>query len=569
MITRDIKLLCDAQVRRFICEGFLVLPLEELGEDFHADFYRKSLQRQPRGFLTDKTDAAMPQIHSVLGTPTVRGALESLLGPGYIRHPHSGVSVEAADAEMHVDQGWHRDSYWGVQRVHHHRPRWLLCMYYPATVNLDMGPTAIAPGSQYYALPGDGDGRAHPPAEPIRHDQIDDPQRLMQSQDLTARDELLRQTIESLHPALRTEPMAVNGGCFCLFHYDLYHRKMRRRIPAGPGAPPRVMFKLLFTGGRARTAPSWDHVEQDDVPPTDETGTISAALAGSIWSFMLGDKGASGRAVARDVNTEGLTDVLHRGPSEDERMRATYELAGAGRGGDDVAIRRLVDALRTGGDATQRAAMHGLAASGPSAVEPLLAVLADTGVDDHVACCAVHAVGEAVEKPTEQMVDVIVRLSDRIGRFIERQTRAAGGWPAGGGGHFGPSGFGDRSPNPKERQAWTAKLLHATCLQTLGVMGQKATAAADETVVRAVVEQCAACLGRPEPGGGNPDYADDSALSSGFMSRQNAALGLRMLCNDALTPDLRRAVTDVCSKCVDDPDPFLAHYCRDTLERMG
>ena len=75
---------------------------------------------------------------------------------------------------MPFDQGWHRDSYWGVQRVRHHRPRWLLCMYYPAAVTLEMGPTAIAPGSQYYSLPADGDGSARTPAQPIRHDRIDD-----------------------------------------------------------------------------------------------------------------------------------------------------------------------------------------------------------------------------------------------------------------------------------------------------------------------------------------------------------------------------------------------------------
>ena len=119
----------------------------------------------------------MPELREVLDSATVRGALEGLLGRGYLRHPHSAAYVESGALEaaraVSLDQGWHRDSYWGVQRVRHHRPRWLLCMYYPAAVTLEMGPTAIAPGSQYYALPADGDGSARPPAQRIRHDQVE------------------------------------------------------------------------------------------------------------------------------------------------------------------------------------------------------------------------------------------------------------------------------------------------------------------------------------------------------------------------------------------------------------
>ena len=232
MFPEDIKLLSDAQVQQFIVDGFLVLPLDELGDVFHRGVYHLTIERRPNAELTDELDAAIPQVRTLLDSPTVRGALQSILGPGYIRHPHSGATVDscdlaAAQARGRSDQGWHRDSYWGVQRVHHHRPRWLLCMYYPATISLEMGPTAIVPGSQYYSLPGDGDGRARPPVQPIRHDLIDDPQRIMQGNDLVARDRLLRTMLKSLDPSLREVPMVVKAGSFCCFHYDVYHRRMR------------------------------------------------------------------------------------------------------------------------------------------------------------------------------------------------------------------------------------------------------------------------------------------------------------------------------------------------------
>lgn len=575
MARQEINLLSDAQVQRFILDGFLILPVDELGEDFHADFYQAAMERSPRGIVSDATDALMPEIGAVLNSPTVRGALQGLLGDGYIRHPHSGVSVEsveeAAPSAVPIDQGWHRDSYWGVQRVHHHRPRWLLCMYYPADVTIDMGPTAIAPGSHYYSLPGDGDGRARPPIEPIRHDQIDDPQRLMLGADLRARDQLLRKTIESLEPSLREVPMVVKGGSFCLFHYDSYHRRMRRGGAGAPATPPRVMFKLLFTCGRARTAPSWDHGHSDPSWAQHETTTIPRVLSESIWARMLGATTAgSGPASGfddTDHSTAQLTDVLHRSQCEHERMAAAYQLSQAGRAGNAESVRQLVDVLQHGSDAAQRAAMHALAAAGPVAVEPLLAVLAEPDVDHHVACCAVHALGEAAETPSLAMVKVVAELSDRIKQTIEAESRAAGGWPAGGGGHPAPSGFGFRSPNPKERQAWTPKLLHASCLQTLGVLGQRAQADGADDVVHAIIEQCIACLNAPEPGGSNPDYPADSALGSLLMSRQNAALGLRMLCveGSAISPKLRQVVVDACSGSAADPDKFLAHYCRDTL----
>ena len=247
MSDREIELLTDAHVQRFILEGFLVLGLDELGEGFHENVYRAALERQPQSGLSDDLDAAMPELREVLDSATVRGALEGLLGRGYLRHPHSAAYVESGATEaagtVPFDQGWHRDSYWGVQRVRHHRPRWLLCMYYPAAVTLEMGPTAIAPGSQYYALPADGDGSAHPPAQPIRYDQIDDPESLMQGADLAARDRLLRDTIVSLDPSLREAPMVVPAGSFCCFHYDMYHRRMRR-LPARDSQVPQVPLHL-------------------------------------------------------------------------------------------------------------------------------------------------------------------------------------------------------------------------------------------------------------------------------------------------------------------------------------
>ena len=538
-MSEKVELLSDTQVQQFIMDGQLTLSLDELGDDFHANVYRIANQRRPSGGLSDDIDGQMPELRAVLENPTVRGALQGILGHGYIRHPHTGAYVQdveyiSQESPPNLEQGWHRDSYWGVQRVRHHRPRWLICMYYPATVNLDMGPTAIAPGSQYYSLPGDGDGSARPPPQPIRHDELDDPERIMQRDDLVARDRLLRATIESLDPTLTESPTVVKAGSFCCFHYDLYHRRLRRLSMHDGTSPPRVMFKFLFTSGRHRTAPSWAHTDADPEWRNGERRPDRHVLWQSIWASMLGSTTAApartNEPILAEQSTSSTTEVLLGSEDEVERMGAAYRLGQAGHAGNTEAVLALTNVLQRGHDSAQRAAMHGLAVAGSTAVDPLLAVLSQPDVDHHVVCCAVHALGEAVEAPTVAMVNVIESLMNRVAHVIDTESRTAGGWPAGGGGHLPASGFPNKSPNPKERQAWPPKLLHATCLQALGLMGQRASSVGNTDVVHAIIEQCVACLTQAEPGGGNPDYPPDSTLGSGFMSRQNAALGLRILC---------------------------------------
>ena len=569
----EARLLTDDEVRRFIVDGFLVRQVDELGPDSHKEFYHRSIERRPGSLLSDEVDACMPELRAVLNGPTMRGALQGILGPGYLRHPHTGATVDREEephASSRFDQGWHRDSYWGVQRVRHHRPRWLLCMYYPTAIDLAMGPTAIAPGSQYYSLPADGDGSACPTEPPTRHDRIDDPQRLMQGDDLAARDRLLRAAIESIDPAMREVPMTVEAGSVGFFHYDIYHRRMRRA--AGAAGAPRVMFKFLYACGQARTRPSWDH-RNGDTPWTIGHDAVPHALTRSVWSFMLGEseaattpRNAGGSDASAPVS--GTIDALLGGRTEAARVAAAYELAQAARAGSTESVAGLIRALRRGGEASQRAAMHGLTAAGSAAVEPLMAILAEPDVDDHVACCAVHALGEAAGEPSLAMVDAVGTVMDRVAGEIANAVQGLDGWPAGGGGHPPASGFGRFSPNPKERQAWTPKLLHATCVQALGLMGQRAASKLGmHAVLGAIVARCVGCLNAPEPGGGNPDYEEDSTLGRGLMSRQNAALALRMLAtaSQAIDGRLRRAAAEACRRALTDADRFVPGYCRDAL----
>ena len=54
--------------------------------------------------------------------------LRAILGEGYVMHAHRALHTTADK-----DQGWHKDSYWGVRRMRHHRPRWAMAMCECAT----------------------------------------------------------------------------------------------------------------------------------------------------------------------------------------------------------------------------------------------------------------------------------------------------------------------------------------------------------------------------------------------------------------------------------------------------
>lgn len=61
---------------------------------------------------------AVPVLHALLETPTVRSGLASVLGPRYALHPHRFLHTSSAN-----DQDFHQDSSWGRRRMRSHLPK--------------------------------------------------------------------------------------------------------------------------------------------------------------------------------------------------------------------------------------------------------------------------------------------------------------------------------------------------------------------------------------------------------------------------------------------------------------
>ena len=64
------------------------------------------------------------EMAQIFEDPSVVAALTAVLGEGYAMHGH-----RALHTSRDHDQSWHKDSYWGVRRLRHHRPRWAMAMY--------------------------------------------------------------------------------------------------------------------------------------------------------------------------------------------------------------------------------------------------------------------------------------------------------------------------------------------------------------------------------------------------------------------------------------------------------
>ena len=89
----------------------------------------------------------------VLQSPEVHGALLTLLGAGYLEHPHRYCHVQTQQdlaASAHAAKlaaNSHQDSYTPLGRPRQHHIRFLRVMYYPQDTPQELGPTHVIPGT--------------------------------------------------------------------------------------------------------------------------------------------------------------------------------------------------------------------------------------------------------------------------------------------------------------------------------------------------------------------------------------------------------------------------------------
>ena len=278
-------LLTDAQVQAYLTNGYITV------QTAHSPAVHQNIHQQIETLFATEGNPGndilpkVPDLYQILRDPAVDGALQSLLGPSYLIHPHRHCHHNLSGSE---GQGMHQDSYENDQNVRHHRTRWTMAFYYPQDVSLDMGPTAILPATQYYNS----------------------------SEQAYEREEL---------------PLCGRAGTVTIVHYDLWHRAM-------PNASDRdrFMVKFLFTRMGEPRAPSWDHRDgtwqaEGTDPPTD--------LCRRAWDWM---RGTDGTTAPTAVSLDELRRALEA-EAEAKRLRAVYALAARGK----EAMPVLLNALRS------------------------------------------------------------------------------------------------------------------------------------------------------------------------------------------------------------------------------
>ena len=208
-------LLDDRQMREFVTRGYLTFRLD-LPEAFHRHVRERALEdirRCEEAGIRSPLNNALPRIPAlrrVFDHPRVAGALTSILGAGYYLHLHRHMhdNRPGSDAQTIHQDSLHNSRFAVDGNRRHHHCRWAMAFYYPQDTTLDMGPSAVAPGSQY----------------------------LTEGAGLDA-----EQALEG--PA----------GTVTIVHYDLFHRGLANR-----SGDTRLMIKFLFARMEEPVRPSWN-----------------------------------------------------------------------------------------------------------------------------------------------------------------------------------------------------------------------------------------------------------------------------------------------------------------------
>ena len=333
--------LTDAQMRDFIVNGHLTVQTD-LPRSFHETIYRKTQEyTEKEGNLGNNILPRVPELQAVFEDPAVRGAFTSILGENYAmhshRHPHRN--------NPHSDgQGFHKDSYWGYQKVRHHRPRWAMAFYYPQDSPVEIGPSAVLPGTQYYStrITEDNDGE-----------------------------------------------LAVSGaaGTVTIIHFDLWHRAM-----ANLTDKTRYMMKFQFVRMDVPQAPEWNvtdpHWKLEDIDPATPAHQSTWR---HVWNWMAGETNGNSTQPTNG-NLSQHIEALRDGDAP-VRSHAADELGTLGESAAE-AIPLLIQALRDDYEPVRLNAAYALGAIGEPAVPQLIETLTDeNGPTRRMAAYALAAVG--------------------------------------------------------------------------------------------------------------------------------------------------------------------------------
>jgi HEAT repeat protein len=303
LATTGIKL-GDEQMRKFICDGVLVLD-SGVDSAVNTTIFEKIQWNSAHEFnMGNNVLPRIPELQKVLDSPIVHGALQSVLGDEYLLHPHrfmhasEPLDEETRQLALNGDEHgpamgtgssgtsfWHQDAQSPLSRSRYHVPRLAMILYFPQDTPVERGPTRVIPGTQLQA-----------------------------------------RLFESDYPNAFVADNIKAGTCL-LIAFDIAHAGLSNRTDAS-----RYMFKFVFMRTRTPTVPSWqggDGAWQTPVTRLSTAYNYDDAWA-YIWNWLRGQPTLPSRATAgsSDVVAE-LVSHLNQ-DDQNARLCAIYQLASLG-----------------------------------------------------------------------------------------------------------------------------------------------------------------------------------------------------------------------------------------------
>jgi len=338
-------LLNDQAMRQFITDGYIQIRAD-FPPSLHRDIYQQiETLLAKEGNPGNNILPRIPALRKIFSHPAVHGALQSILGPNYIMHPHRYCHLNPPAG---TGQTWHKDDYIFDQNVRHHRYRWVMAFYYPQDVREDMGPTGILPGTQFH------------------------------------------NEISSNDPAKSTEralPLCGGAGTLNIVNFDSWHR-----ATANTSDKKRYMLKFQFLRMQEPHEPSWNQ-ENPTWQPVD--GDKNPGLSRAVWNWLSGHAATAAQPTTPATSGNGSTAQLAAAlcnPAEQARLEAAYTLGALG----EQVVPTLIESLRResaarsaqnldqtpanvqGGNPADLSGAHALAAVGTPAVPALIEALDDS-----------------------------------------------------------------------------------------------------------------------------------------------------------------------------------------------
>ena len=354
---QESNLLSDEQMRDFIVNGHVTVKTD-LPRSVHETIYRRTQETtESEGNLGNNILPRVPELQAVFEDPVVRGAFSSILGENYVmhshRHPHRNGPHSGG-------QGFHKDSYWGHEKVRHHRPRWAMAFYYPQDTPVEIGPSSVLSGTQYYS-----------------HRITDD----------------------------NAGEIALNGeaGTVSIIHFDLWHRAMANQTDK-----TRYMMKFQFIRLDEPNKPEWDVTDPEWKSGSfDENENPAAKKHETAWRLMWNwMSGGLDEQTTYQTNGNFRRNIEALGDDNpDVRSDAADALGMLGESAAD-AVQRLGEALRDDYEPIRLNAAYALGAIGEPAVDTLIEKLTDeNGSTRRLAAYGLAAIGEPAVAALSEMMD--------------------------------------------------------------------------------------------------------------------------------------------------------------------